>query len=111
MVDSPFILLQATILRTEKGENRRGINVSKCFKALGPERCKALVVFHVFTDCDQTGRFNNKSKTACWKAFLGSSDTILQTFGALKQKIFRFHYVILTLKRFVVSKKKNYHHF
>ena len=51
--------------------------MSKCFEALGPERCKALVAFYAFTVCDQTGRFNNNSKTACWKAFLGSSNIIL----------------------------------
>ena len=45
-----------------------------------------MVAFHVFTGCDRTGRFNNKSKTACWKAFLGSSNIILQAFSRLGEK-------------------------
>ena len=60
MVDTPFVLLYTTIFRTWKGDNRRYINISKYFEALDPERCKALVAFHVFTGRDQTSRFNNK---------------------------------------------------
>ena len=45
-----------------------------------------MVAFHAFVGCDQTGRFNNKSKTACWKAFLGSSNIILQAFSRLGEK-------------------------
>ena len=75
-----------TIFRKGKGENRRDINITKCSEALALKRCKALVVFHVFTGCDQTGRFNNKSKTACVKAFLGSSNIILQAFSRLGEK-------------------------
>ena len=43
-------------------------------------------MLHVFTGCDQAGRFNNKSKTDCWKAFLGSSNIILQAFLRLGEK-------------------------
>ena len=32
------------------------------------------------------GRFNNKSNTACRKAFLGSSNIILQAFSRLGEK-------------------------
>ena len=32
------------------------------------------------------GRFNNKSKAACWKAFLASSNIILQAFSRLGEK-------------------------
>ena len=53
---------------------------------MGPERCKSLVTFHVFTGCNQTSGFNNKSKTACWKAFLGSSNIVLQAFSRLAEK-------------------------
>ena len=86
MVDSPFILLKATIFRKGKGENRRDINKSKYFEALGPERCKALIAFHSITGCNETDGFNNKSKTACWKAFLGSSNVILQACSRLSEK-------------------------
>ena len=83
MVDSPFILLYATIFRTGKGNNRRDIDISKYFELLVPDRCKVLVAFYVFTGCDQTGRFNNKLQTACWKAFLSSSNIILHAFSRL----------------------------
>ena len=52
----------------------------------GPERYKALVVSHSSIGFDQTDRFNNKSKTACWKTFLSSSNITLEAFSRLGEK-------------------------
>ena len=52
----------------------------------GPERYKALVVSQSFIGFDQTDRFNNKSKTACWKIFPSSSNITLEAFSRLGEK-------------------------
>ena len=114
-------------MRTGKGENRRDINISKCCETLGPERCKALLAFHVFTGCDQTGfetrvvletffcllykgNLNEINTLAKLRWFMFSryqcnSKNLPPPFGALKYKIFCSHYVTLTLKCAVVSKQ------
>ena len=49
--------------RTDKGSNLRNIFIGSCYEALGSCRANALLGFHTFTVCDQTGRFMRKSKT------------------------------------------------
>ena len=41
---------------------QRDISISQCYEAVGPRRAKALLGFHAITGCDQTGRFNGKTK-------------------------------------------------
>ena len=54
-----------------------------CHEALGYQRCKALLSFHVLTGCDQTGRFSGKSKSTWWSAFLSAAPETLHTFSRL----------------------------
>ena len=54
---------------TGRGENLRLIDTKKCYESLGSSHVSALLGFHTFTGCDQTGKFNGKSKNACWKVF------------------------------------------
>ena len=47
------------------------------------EICKALLGFHSFTGCDQTGRFYGYSKLTCWKVFTSSNVFIQNAFQCL----------------------------
>ena len=44
---------------------------------------KALLGFHAFSGCDQTGKFHGYSETSCWQTLLRSSDNVLHAFGRL----------------------------
>ena len=68
-----------TVFRTGRGKEIRDFEVHACFEAIGAKHAKALLGFHTFTGCDQTG-FNGKSKSSWWKVFLEADDNIL---GAL----------------------------
>jgi hypothetical protein len=70
-------LPQVMYFRTGNGDNFRDIDIKKCYEALGPENAKALLGFHTFTGCDQTGRFNGKSKSTWWKAFMKADRSII----------------------------------
>lgn len=76
-------LAQTTYFRSGKGDQQRDINISSCFEALGPVRSSAIIGFHTFTGCDQIGRFNGKSKSSCWKAFMKTDNKILQSLSKL----------------------------
>ena len=58
----PELSQQGTIFRTGRGDQLRDISISQCYETIGPERAKALFRFHALTGCDQTGRFNRKTK-------------------------------------------------
>lgn len=76
-------LPQATFFRTGKAENVRDISIKLCYKALGPDRARALLGFHTFTGCDQIGRFNGKSKTAWWKLFMKIDESVINALATL----------------------------
>ena len=76
-------LPMATKFRTGKGNALRDINVGSCFESLGPRRSSALLGFHTFTGCDQTGKFSGKSKSSCWKTFINCNDHVLDAFSSL----------------------------
>ena len=50
---------------------------------MGIKHSEALLGFHVFTGCDQTGRFNNKSKTTWWNYFIKADEKVLDVFARL----------------------------
>ena len=64
-------------------EDQKYTPIGKCYEILGPELCAALVGFHVFTGCDQIGRFNGKSKGAWWEAFLKADTDVIKALQAL----------------------------
>ena len=77
------LLPMATTFRTGRGASLRDINIRSCVEAIGVNRSKAILGFHTFTGCDQTSRFNKKSKSAWWKVFMEASDKILQALTSL----------------------------
>ncbi|KAG7163709.1 hypothetical protein Hamer_G002941 [Homarus americanus] len=48
------------------GKNRRYIAAHQIAKALGPEKSRALAVFHAITGCDTVSAFAGHSKKAAW---------------------------------------------
>ena len=72
-----------TLFRTGKGDTLRDISVQECFEKLGPNKVRAILGFHTFTGCDQTGKFNTKSKLTCWKVFEKADESILNAFASL----------------------------
>ena len=57
--------------------------MNACYESLGPKRSEALLAFHVFTGCDQTGRFCGKSKSSWWKNFMKADNEELNVFTNL----------------------------
>ena len=76
-------LPNALRFRTGKGSNLRNISSGSCYEALGSCRANALLGFHIFTDCDQAGRFMRKSKTFRWKNFINAGDNTLKALRGL----------------------------
>lgn len=73
----------ATKFQTGRGNDSRLIDIGNCFEAIGPLRASAVLGFHTFTGCDQTGKFCGKSKSSCWKVFTKCDDTQLEALAAL----------------------------
>ena len=76
-------LSQSTIFRTGRGDQLRDISISQCYEKIGPERAKALLGFHAMTGCDQTGRFNGKTKAFWWKQFCAAGLDVVETIAEL----------------------------
>ena len=53
------------------------------YECLGKSHAEALIGFHVFTGCDQTGKFSGKSKKECFKTFLECTSDDLVPFTLL----------------------------
>ena len=68
---------------TGSKDDQKYTPIGKCYELLGPELCAALIGFHVFTGCDQIGRFNGKSKGAWWEAFLKADADVIKALQAL----------------------------
>ena len=54
--------LQGMVL-FESGNHK--MNIGAAYEIVGPEKSSALLLFHAFTGCDYTSKFNGKSKTIC----------------------------------------------
>ncbi|KAG7154405.1 hypothetical protein Hamer_G017623 [Homarus americanus] len=86
----------------ECGKNQRYITAHQIAKALGPEKSRALPVFHAITGCDTVPVFAGHSKNAAWAtwnafpevttAFLSLASTSSELPGG----------VLSTLERFIV---------
>ena len=75
------VLPPAILFRTGRSDAERDISIQQCYESIGCKKAKAILGFHVFTGCDQNGRFYGKAKLTCWKEFF-KSDVI---FTALTQ--------------------------
>ena len=71
-------LPQSLLLHTGKGKDAIEINIGSSYEGIGPNHAQALLVFHVFTGCDQTGSFSRKSKSLNASAKLG--EELIATF-------------------------------
>lgn len=56
------------------GKNFRFIAAHKIAKALGPDRCVALPMFHAFTGCDTVSCFGDRSKKTAWDTWTTYGD-------------------------------------
>ena len=54
--------LQVMVL-FESGNHK--ISIGAAYEVAGPEKNSALLVFHAFSGCDYTSKFNGKSKAIC----------------------------------------------
>ena len=76
-------LTPCTLIRTGRGDQLHNINISKCYKTIGPVRATALLVFHALTGRYQTGRFNGKTKSIWWKQFYSAREDVLAVMADL----------------------------
>ena len=70
-----------------KGDQKRDINIGKSFEALGDPKSQALVGFHFFIGCDQTGKCNDNTKQSCWNTFITFPEKIIAAFMLLENSI------------------------
>ena len=86
------------------GKSNETHSIENIYNNLGPKHSEALLGFYIFTGCDQIGRFNGKSKTACWNVFCTAEKPILDAFCALGCDNFEENSSnILHLESFVVK--------
>lgn len=76
-------LPQSLLFHTGKGKDVRKIDIGSCYEGLGINHARALLGFHVFTGCDQTGRFAKKSKQFWWKEFRKADENTLNALAQL----------------------------
>ena len=79
-------MTQSLLFHTGKGKEARKINIASCYEGIGPRHAEALLGFHVFTGCDQTGRFS-RTKTFWWKEFQKADNDTLDALAQLGKKL------------------------
>ena len=72
-------LPQSLLFHPGKGKVARKIDIGSSYEGIGPGHAQALLGFHVFTGCDQTGSFSKKSKTFWWKKSQTADKNTLDT--------------------------------
>ena len=73
----------STIYRTGSGNDQHDIKIRKMYESIGPLHAKVILGLHVFTGCDQIGRFYGKSKLECFRIFTDCQREKLDDFIAL----------------------------
>ena len=76
-----------TLFRTGRGNQFRDTNISKCYETIGLVRATALLGFCTLTECDQTRRFNGKTKLFWWKQFYCAGEDDLAAMVELDEDI------------------------
>ncbi|KAG7160046.1 hypothetical protein Hamer_G017505 [Homarus americanus] len=56
------------------GKNFRYVAAHEISRALGPDRCVALLMFHAFTGCDKVSYFGGRGKRVAWETWNGYGD-------------------------------------
>ena len=64
---------------------------------------KALLGFHAFSGCDQTGKFHGYGRKSCWQTFLRSSGNVLDAFGRLGNDESSSDADLIKFKKFVLN--------
>ena len=64
------------------GKNFRYLSIHEMARALGPEKCIALPVFHAFTGCDTVSSFAGRGKKTAWDTWKAYED-VTEAFCAL----------------------------
>lgn len=78
-------LSSSTIFRTTQHD----ITLQLVYESIGPHKCKAILGFHAFTGCDQTGKFYGHSKFSCWKVFMSSTSQVIAALSKLGESIIK----------------------
>lgn len=83
------------------GKSFRFIAAHEIARALGPDRCKALPVFHAFTGCDTVSFFGGRGKRTAWDTWKAYDDVTpaFCFFAATPESV---ESVIKPLERFVI---------
>ena len=64
------------------GKNFRLLAAHEMARALGPDRCIALPMFHAFTGCDTVSSFGGRGKKTAWDTWM-TFDDVTRAFCAL----------------------------
>ncbi|KAG7176515.1 hypothetical protein Hamer_G024553 [Homarus americanus] len=84
------------------GKNRRYIAAHQIAKALGPEKSRALPVFHAITGCDRVSAFAGHSKKAAWATWNAFPEVTTAFLGLASTPSELPDGVLSTLERFIV---------
>jgi hypothetical protein len=82
------------------GKNFRHLAAHEMAKALGPDRCIALPMFHAFTGCDTVSSFGGRGKKTAWDTWM-SFDGVTRAFCVLAATPDSIDDVMGPLERFV----------
>ena len=95
----------SSTFRTGSGNDQRDIEIRKMYESIGPLHANAILGFHVFTGCDQIGRFYGKSKLECFRIFTDCQREKLDGFIALGSSVSidSFDNLIEMLQEFVLD--------
>jgi len=64
---------------------------------------KALLGFHAFSGCDQTGKFYGYSKKSCWETLTQSTDDVLDAFCGLGSNEHQIENDLTKFEKFVMN--------
>ena len=59
------------------------VDIGMLYEVLDKKKVRALPGFHVFTGCDQSGKFKEFSKETCWKTYIDSLEVVVKSFQEL----------------------------
>ncbi|KAG7160431.1 hypothetical protein Hamer_G001677 [Homarus americanus] len=84
------------------GKNRRYLAAHQIAKALGPEKSRALPVFHAITNCDMVSAFAGHSKKAAWATWNAFPEVTTAFLSLASTPSELPDGVLSTLERFIV---------
>ena len=93
------VLLKNTSISMASGV----VQIEPMWKALGPERAKALPAFHAFTGADTTGRFSRIGKATWFKVYLEADEDVINALQMLLDEAEVTEGMLSTLATFVCA--------